>query len=812
MKFNGSDYLRTGTERDKFVLHELMKSRFRERKPVEYRINLVSMSRLGYSFARQLLDDMKSDPSFKELNIWHRIARKIEHGQAVDVSPQESKAKMHEELLDIMTGEGGKVKFSEYRSLHDLEEIVRTSQKSPSIGDITVIASRYDFSFDLRDEKGGVLRPLDISSPADCSLIESIIQTSVYDTSGSTKAVMKRISEERELMRQIVEKVIKETGLNRERAENLIDSVIGIRELAKAFNGYRGNTIIAANEVDTTDYVFAKQSHTDPRKTLGLSHNDQLRYEKFLKGELKRPLRKLPIYAPVVGSHNEFLTAVEDLIRIADDPLCDATEKRIDFEKVRKKVADFGHRVYDARGASDEDAPKALLNMVSSIIYEDLRDCHIVRASARFGQEDFFTGMQVKHDAELAIPDMSFLRLMSPSEREVFERGNEIQKYINQLLIENGIIPREWDYEEIEIPLATAAERVVFVSEPGAETQQKVRDLERKIVESLDSRIYLSSRNHKRRFTRYSLNHSLTPSTLEFELSLQNVVGRASMVREHERMKLGGFVVTGDEIYAVSERRHGANRMEYRLFKYDRKSNRARFISEPISGDARDFRLRDFCISGNKVYFLKFENGKTSLDVYDADHNILQSLDYSQLGSGSVIAYKNGLIVSSEKDFYFFDGNRIKKPPVHSSEKRAGGVRKVSDAYDILFYNLPEQHKIIAKDLDGKLTQEFDTEYNAFDFVEMDNGAVQIITLSNEGIVVTTYASKKDLFKGKGKTYQLKEPLLRDSLKLWGQDGSVLFAAKEPGVFYAVYHEKGDFCIRGIKDIQDFSSLGGLVR
>ena len=454
--YNDDTLLKENKRLERHTQFKIMRNTFSQKgKPSKYKINLISLGRVGYSFAEQLLNYMEDDESFIELNIWHRVARKIEDGNVVDMPP--NRREMYKTLLKIMTGQRKNFHLHDYRTLQDLEKIVRDSNNNPPVGDITIVTPRYDFSFQKKDTKNKPLLDenknpikLDPSEPTELALIESICQTSIYDNSADPQTIMKKVIEERAVMEDIVNKVTKETGLRRDRAENLIDSVMGIKELANAFRDYKGNTIIVANEIDTTAYVFAKQSGTNPHKTLGLSHNDQIRYEEFLRDNIPKALRDLQLNVPLLGSHNEFITPVYDMILLNDELISDTIKNSFDFEKLKQQVADFGLNLFKAQGSSDKDAPKAILHTIKSIMYEDFRDDHVVRASTQFKDEDFFTGIQIHHDNGVAIPHNleELLLKMNPSEKEIFEKGNEIQKFINNELVEKGIIPREWSYQE----------------------------------------------------------------------------------------------------------------------------------------------------------------------------------------------------------------------------------------------------------------------------------------------------------------------------------------------------------------------------
>lgn len=341
------------------------------------------------------------------------------------------------------------------------------------------------------------------------------------------------------------------------------------------------------------------------------------------------------------------------------------------------------------------------------------------------------------------------------------------------------------------------------------EKKQIARELDKKLTESLDAKIYLPSITHKRMFTGYSLHHTVTPSVSEYELSLVGTpTDMFSMIYEHEKMSLGGLIVSGNKIYAVSERKHGDHTMEYRLFIYEEGDNRP-IVSKPIRGKANDFALKDFAFNNNEVYFLKFENGKMSLVKYDVKINDLILMRDLDNEIGSIIPYKDDLILSSEHDFYLLDNEDLKL--LHSSDERVGGVRSVSNTLDILFYNLPTKHKIIAADLTGSDIREFDTLFNAFDFVKFNREGIQILTANEEGALVDNYASKKDLFDDNGEKYLLKNHLLCDA-KLFAQDKNVLFASREPNEWYAIYHNKGQMHIAKIGEIKDYSTLGAVVQ
>jgi len=461
--FNDDTLLRNRSRDEKWTQYKIMRNAFSQKgKPSQYRINLISLGRVGYSFAKQLLNYMGDDPSFIELNIWHPIKRMIQDNKVIDVS--HAKREMYIKLLKIMTGQRKNIHLYDYRVLSDLEKIVKVNQENPSLGDITVVTARYDFSFKLKGQK----ERLNPENLLDISLIESICQTSVYDNSSGPIETMNNVIEERKIMEEVINRINKDIGLRRDRAENLIDSVIGIRELAKAFKGYKGNTIIVTNEVDTTSYVFAKQSGTHPYKTLGLSHNDQIRYEEFLRENIPKALRDLPLYVPLFGSHNEFITPVYDGILLNDEPIVDTIKDPFDFGKLKQQVADFGLDLFKAQGSSDEDAPKAIMHTIKSIMYEDFREDYVIRASTRFKDEEFFTGIQIHHDNEIAIPHNleELLRKMSPNEKEIFEKGNQIQRSINEELIKNDIIQKEWSYEvpEIEAETVITKKPTIYIS------------------------------------------------------------------------------------------------------------------------------------------------------------------------------------------------------------------------------------------------------------------------------------------------------------------------------------------------------------
>lgn len=428
-------------------------------KPAKYRVNLIGLGRVGYEFSEQLLKYFRNDPfTLCELVIWHPIKRQIKGKSVVDVEPADSKQEMLRDLLHIMVpGEEGRVQLKGYRSLSDLDQLILKSHEDPTVGDITVLTSRYDMNFGTGE--GRDRRLLDPRDRLDGQFLESLVRVSVYDPSNTmdVSSTVAQFREQRQLMAEIVTKVMEETGLQENRAMNLVDSVLGTRELAKVFAGsnvlpvYNGDVFVAVNEVDTTSQVFAKQSHMHPGRVAGLSHNDQLRITRCLKKQMPEHARSFPFAVPVVGAHNEFAVAVRDLVRYRTDkwlPLSTLTRASVNWDDIHEQAANFGLRLYTERGSSDQDAPLALLNMVQALVFEDLRGGGEVRISARHGKDDFFIGLPSRYDANIAVPRLDVLRHMNQDERIVFEQGVQVQESINAELIRETLIPNNWDYKE----------------------------------------------------------------------------------------------------------------------------------------------------------------------------------------------------------------------------------------------------------------------------------------------------------------------------------------------------------------------------
>ena len=382
----------------------------------KFNVNLISFGRLGFSFANEFIREFKNNSVISKFKIWF---------------PENVDSELFIDQLRIITRNQMQFKPKPYRFMSDLKEIVNDSVFDPLTGNITVICSRFDYSFKSKILERDVL-------------IKKIIDRSYFNIHNHNVAYRK-INKKRTKIQEIVVEVQKRTALSKNRSSNLIDSIIGTIELAKAFRGYKGNIINAVNEVDTTTKLLTDISGVEYGKVTGLCDNDRLRYEneiyKYMlqSGELKLS----DIFVPVFGTHNQFMTAIANRIQIKDKLLPDLKNMSKYYpvlDKCRNEIINIGEGIYAKRGASDLDSATALLNMVKSIVWKDNK---IIRASCRMKEDDdFCTGILIYHDNGFYKPYKldDYIGSMNTKENEMFTYGNNVQKLINEQLAKNKFL------------------------------------------------------------------------------------------------------------------------------------------------------------------------------------------------------------------------------------------------------------------------------------------------------------------------------------------------------------------------------------
>jgi len=711
---NEDDFIKSGTDRDRFLLHQIAEIRaLIERGPSKYRVKLVSIGQLGEAFAEDLIKELGSDPALESLDIWHRIALRYKYdkkgnptNEVVRDERETSHAGTYKRLLDEMTqesyrvGEKKKHSLEECTTLKDLRQIVEESQENPSVGDIAVLSGRYDFSFTLKNKKTKkVIRPLNPEDENDYKIIENTIMTSVYIenpeevTREEIIRIMKDIKEERKKIEDIIREVVGDDDhpgktwedgqpwLNRNRAENLIDSIIGVRELGKAFEGYRGNVMINVNEVDFTHTAFAKSSKIDPRKIDALADNDEIRYETFIAERINKLLGMDLIdprflVVPTWGPHNEYVEVIFDLITYNDEPLYKLIEeKKLDLDKIKKEVGEFGHVLYDMRGSSDKDAADAIKHIVKSIMFKGKRSRRPVRTVVGFPEENYSIGMPVKHDKHGLQEPLHHQRdCMNKAQKDNFERAVTVIKYINDRFVEEGILPKEWEYEEFT-PLIPASEGIPLsvvdniLGESGLSTRSEKTKPEKE-ESAVETEVKASSEPG------ISVDARFAKQVIVVKGGVANIGSETSECQAQN----GKVVIPSDfevKLYALDQIKTG---YEKRIAELDFKSRKPRYFSfdfrEIPGADYSDF-IR-FVADEKNIYALYATESKQSKKEYGLirwdrkSRDIRKKVSFGDLKPSSLCTLDNEIYVS-------FENPKETKEPV--SIKRLSADGEVLEEY-----------------------------------------------------------------------------------------------------------------------------------
>lgn len=755
MSFNEQDFIREGRERDEYLL-----SRDRRRKaelinaPYQYRINLISLGRLGSEFSEILIKELGLNPDFIGLDIWHRIARRYDENEEVyEDDPRNSKAKVSEELTDMMTKEHrrpGEKKHNlrEYRTLKCLKkEIVERSKRNPpSTGDITVVTARYDFSFTLKDEDGNAVRDLNPENENDYKIIENTIMTSVYleepeeVTRDDIIRTMEDIKRERKTIEGIIDEVCgnkdkhippktwkdAQPWLDRKRAENLIDSIIGVRELGKAFRSYRGNVVLAVNEVDFTHTAFGKSSSMDPRKLDALCDNDQIRNEEFVAEELNVLLDVFDsqfLVVPTWGPHNEYVMPLLDLSDYKDKPLYGfvEAEKLQGIQlKVKQRTAEFGHWVFETRGASDKDAALALYNVIESIMFKGERSKRPLRSVVGFPNENYSVGMPVKHNPYgIQEPLMSQKRKMGDSERKNFERAVQVIKYINDRLVKAGILPEKWEYEEFQPP------RRVPISVETALTEEDEEESKIIIPTEHEIRLYAKNTKHPERLVVYDLIRKRHVDDVIFDESIIDHHAWLIGVKEYE-----------DSVIALLGRRRDEKSYDHFAFRINPETLESELIGQiNIAGevDPASDKIRatvsDFDFYDGKLFLAIKDETDTAVVPFDTVKKEKESRSYvdhpKSYQSVRVVPTTPFKVVGlSDKEINFWEGgndqrdiDRNKKCPHNlvGLNERILKEMKISpfrDVYLVSFCSNGIGRIAILNGRNEKIEREFDAKDN----------------------------------------------------------------------------------------------------
>ncbi|MBL7051014.1 hypothetical protein ISS04_02505 [Candidatus Woesearchaeota archaeon] len=332
--------------------------------------------------------------------------------------------------------------------------------------------------------------------------------------------------------------------------------------------------------------------------------------------------------------------------------------------------------------------------------------------------------------------------------------------------------------------------------------KERISELKEELIDSLDADIYLPSSNDKLKIVRYTLSKNLIPVATKYELNLRGIV-KKDLSYEHSKMSLFDYGVSGDELYVLANRSHDNKKKEYRLFIFDEKTGKRKEVSEPIVGDSL-FEIGTMKMSERDVIFSKKDKEGAHLCKYSIKNNELIPFKKTSDLVDLIIPYKN-------KEFLFIEDQiKIDDKLIHRAKSNCNGFYKVLEKKDLLFYTTNNSIHVYDIKQDYDLIS-FPSHGYLNDIIETEQG-LQMITGGKESeLMISNYESKKDLFENKGEVILLKNDNLKNLTRIYVQDQNMIYGAKDPNQFFALYHKASDIHIEPI-NISRFNSLEGELK
>ncbi len=387
-----------------------------------------------------------------------------------------------------------------------------------------------------------------------------------------------------------------------------------------------------------------------------------------------------------------------------------------------------------------------------------------------------------------------------------------------KIKLEKKVIEIRQDNTEFEKEIETLQDEITKLKQSGdysRETQklekrvgklekekEKISKLKNELVDSLDAKLYLPISNNNLKIIRYNLNHNLMPTTTKYNINLRGVV-KKGLSYEHSKMSVLDYQISGGKFYALVDRSHDNKQKEYRLFIFDEETGEREFVSEPIVGDHL-FDIGTMNVKNNRVLFSKKGKEGTHLCEYSIKNNTLTPVQKTSGLVDLIMPYndKEALLINDQINI----GNKL----IHQTKTHCNGFYKILESQDLLFYSTDDNLYVydIAQDFD---LVSFPSQGYLNDIIETSQG-LQMITAGNVGeLIISNYVSKKDLFENKGEVSLLKNSSLNELTRIYTQDQHIIYGAKDPDKFFALYHKMSDVYIEPI-NISGFKSLEGELK
>ena len=807
-----------------------------------YTINIIGYGDQGQRLSVELAEIVKEpDSKIEKVNIWLRktddAIKSEEDRFHHDFSYLKSKGNdEYDEIRETFM-------FRSFRQLSKLSEIKEQAMEDENRGDLTLVLTRYSSLSNIIDSER--MEPLSVPEIAGRGIskedLVKMIKTTFFDIDGlpvseDPAEVLKDleyVQQRRLKLEKIIDGEQERQGINQKRLDFLKDNILGVTELGKALNGYKGTILNLVNDVDVSTYALASAADMPVNRVWAPTGIDDTRVLVYLEEMMEEELGVKPnnIELPhTIGPHGDISLSMEN-VKVDGKEFREIAGKKSKqlFESAMKKAKSYGLRHAKTFKSTSQDTTfSSLIPVIISILTEENDRSH--KGSQYLDDFDCYTGipytiqrgksktLQSRLD-ELYIPEFSentkiirgvthrlveenFFRRLD-GEREIIEEvpRKETDKSGLKSRLEERLKKGIWhirlDESEHGQPL--------IITPLHKEDKKKVFPLGRPepIKDYLASTLYLLSKDMRRIFRKYGFNHA--KAQLDFEARVINGKDIDEINYENRKMWIEDIQLFEDQIIALCGREHKFFPDEYRLLHFSKKNNKVAKLKN-FESENDDFRLNNLLVQNGEIYYVSYENGISTIMNYDSKTQRSKPLMEWE-GSIDKLAKHKEDFFGSESDIVY---NFSQEEKLYSSEDSFIDSFSFLREQGILFFNFFGK-ELIALDIESLQTTDFENFHDTYGVYGRE-GIVQFVSDVEEGVLVRNYHDKKSVLRDRSDQYLLRDVVDEKMNSFFIQDENLFFlGTRKSNRLYAVGHTSNGSYSRLDTGITDFKQFGGLL-
>lgn len=385
------------------------------------KLDIIGNGRIALALIKKIVFEDKIFPNLMEINIWSRRKIKIlRNSFTIDDSDTLYEDIINMKIQDLNLKCYVSLNYHYYECLDELKSIVINSKED----DVLIITSKYNLN-ELYFVDNQCKEKFDYNNKAHIELLINryrhvFANTETYDLLSEEKRKARIIKDfscfkkQHMKLQKCVKELSSSTNVGIERLYNLNNAVVGIINLAKVLQKYKGLIINMVNEIEVTNMLLLKYSKIDAFNIISLCDNDNIRAKYFLKKEIEKSgFIVKSICLEYLGPHNHNGFLPKEKIVINNEPISSLfSESYIDelLEKVKIKVNSLGEEIFLKKGSSDEDTVDSIYKFLVNYTVENSSYNQIIRLSCFSSTENLFYGKNViVNKRKLLFPDTNSL-------------------------------------------------------------------------------------------------------------------------------------------------------------------------------------------------------------------------------------------------------------------------------------------------------------------------------------------------------------------------------------------------------------------